>query len=181
MVDNLEIASIMRARDEMIALNPDCNIIILIANDNLGYMWNTIETALYGIDIVVSCSDNFPSAPLSSNVTERLDSSTWNKLLSGITETYPMLYENVVGARVLNVRSGTKGQYIGHLIVEFDDAGVITSWSPQSNNIALTSALQEATETHLGIAVYNETKKALDTANLLLSAPNGKVARSLFI
>jgi 2',3'-cyclic-nucleotide 2'-phosphodiesterase (5'-nucleotidase family) len=112
----------------------DANIIVLLDHAQ-DFTNDPLSTSLLsGIDVIVTAgSTGFFAQPTAFG--------PYNSLRAGDrpTSTYPVLQQDSNGDYVLVVNSDQMYLYVGHLMVEFDNAGRLLTWDGRSGPIATTN------------------------------------------
>jgi 2',3'-cyclic-nucleotide 2'-phosphodiesterase (5'-nucleotidase family)/uncharacterized surface protein with fasciclin (FAS1) repeats len=123
---------------------------------------------LRGVDVVVSAGSTGFMAQSEPN-------GPFNFLREGDAGTadYPTVLTDSEGKTVLVVNTDQLYYYIGHLIVEFNEAGEVIGWDTnRSGPIATTDAAVALLATALGVDALEPAAEVRDTLDLLQATPS---------
>ncbi|NJO78538.1 MAG: DUF4114 domain-containing protein [Cyanobacteria bacterium RM1_2_2] len=134
-------AEIQASVDTLLAANPDINKVILLAHMQQIAIEQQLAELLTNVDIVIAGGSN----TILADETDRLRAG------DAVEGPYPILKTGADGNPVAVVNTDGNYRYVGRLVVDFDDSGVII---PDSVDAAVSGAY--ATD-EAGVAAVNGT------------------------
>ncbi|GAB4385294.1 MAG: hypothetical protein Kow00121_50080 [Elainellaceae cyanobacterium] len=134
-------AEIQASVDALLAVNPDINKVILLAHMQQIAIEQQLAELLENVDIIVAGGSN----TLLADETDRLRAG------DEVEGPYPILQTGADGNPVAVVNTDGNYQYVGRLVVDFDDNGVIL---PDSVDPTVSGAYATDAE---GVAAVNGT------------------------
>jgi 2',3'-cyclic-nucleotide 2'-phosphodiesterase (5'-nucleotidase family) len=157
-------AEIQASVDALLAANPDINKVILLAHMQQIAIEQQLAELLTNVDIVIAGGSN----TLLADETDRLRAG------DEVEGPYPILKTAADGNPVAVVNTDGNYKYVGRLVVDFDDSGVII---PDSVDAAVSGAY--ATDA-AGVAAVNGTPdpeilEITDALEVVIAAQDGNI------